>query len=233
MHPQCSGQPSPSREDDVRAVVQHEPSGAAYARESARATREIGKSVRPRRASLSRQHHRNRSRRVCGVASRQRHDSLQRHGRLDGQRFSVFNAASVLRAYSGIDGRLRSAHQRRRRRKHRRTLGRSRDLSRALLGALRRRRFRRTSRSPASFRFKGRSVRSAASSRNCTPRAKPECARCSCRRKTRATSTRAFSDRHRAGDNRRAGHARAGSAQEIHKTPTRALTGLARRKSRA
>ena len=100
----------------------------------ARARREIGKDVRVGRAALSRQHHRDRGGRISGVAAGQGNDSLQRHGRHDGQRLGVQRDQRAARARRHRYVRLRPAHQRRRRRQYRRSVRRLGDFPRALLG---------------------------------------------------------------------------------------------------
>ncbi len=109
------------------------PAGAAHAGARARRARDR-QDVRSGRAALPRQHHRDRSRRVPGRAAAQGHGPLQRHRRLDGEGFGVQRDERAARGQRHRSGRLRPAHQRRRRRQHRRTVGRSGDLSRALFG---------------------------------------------------------------------------------------------------
>ena len=97
---------------------------------AARSARRSASASRTTSAASSRSKRR-RSRRRAAQGRR----ALQRDRRLDGARQRLQRRLGV-RALTGIDpARLRPARQRRRRRQHRRTVGRSRDLPRALLRA--------------------------------------------------------------------------------------------------
>ena len=119
-------------EDDVRAVVRAGPAGAAHAGEGPRPARG-GEELRPGRAAPFGQHHRDRSGGVSRRAGGQGPDSLQRHRGHDGQGLGVQRDERFARRDRHRHQRLRPAHQHRRRREHRRSVGRPCDLSRALL----------------------------------------------------------------------------------------------------